>query len=542
MRFLPVNLDTMMIELDDLGQTLALLDSLNAEPVEGINELVPAARTILVTFYPGIVSAKEIAANVRARNLTARQASNPTLVEVPVYYVGPDLQEVADMLGVSPQEVIRRHTESEYMVAFTGFAPGFAYMTGGHPSFDIPRKKVPRTRLPAGAVGLAGTFSGVYPHASPGGWQIIGVTPMPMWDIMRDPPSVMQPGFRVRFADAGLLPEGVDIDHVQEHARQQALNQATAQKGAKQADESETCASLEVLATGIQTVFQDLGRFGQAKQGVSASGAMDHNALKTANRLVGNESGAACLESVYGGLKVRAHGHAEVAVTGASSSITLTAPQGRSWLVAAYEPIALNDGDQLAIGTPAEGIRTYMAVRGGFAIPPVLGSCATDTLAHVGPAPLAAGDRLLVKPVAQGAIVGDAQERLYALPKADAVVTLDIVLGPRTDWFTPQALETLCNQFWHVTPQSNRVGIRLSGDVPLERCNHNELPSEGTALGAIQVPSSGQPVLFLADHPLTGGYPVIACVASYHIDLAGQIPVNAQIRFCPISVFSEIDI
>jgi allophanate hydrolase subunit 2 len=127
-------------------------------------------------------------------------------------------------------------------------------------------------------------------------------------------------------------------------------------------------------------------------------------------------------------------------------------------------------------------------------------------------------------------------------PAAGEVVTLDVVLGPRTDWFTQKGIETLAGQLWQVTPQSNRVGIRLAGDVPLERRDSAELPSEGTATGAIQVPHSGQPVLFLADHPLTGGYPVIGTVADHHLDLAGQIPVNARIRFRPIAPFAEIGV
>jgi allophanate hydrolase subunit 2 len=164
-------------------------------------------------------------------------------------------------------------------------------------------------------------------------------------------------------------------------------------------------------------------------------------------------------------------------------------------------------------------------------LPSVLGSRSTDTLARVGPPALATGDLLPLHRTTYSAAVGLPETPPDDLPRPDELVVLDVVLGPRTDWFTPAAVERLCAQEWWVTPQSNRVGIRLSGEVPLERQVHNELPSEGTALGAIQVPASGQPVMFMADHPLTGGYPVIACVATHHLDLAGQIPVNARVRF-----------
>jgi allophanate hydrolase subunit 2 len=169
---------------------------------------------------------------------------------------------------------------------------------------------------------------------------------------------------------------------------------------------------------------------------------------------------------------------------------------------------------------------------------PVLGSCSTDTLAQVGPKPLVAGDVLPIRPHQHGAAVGLQEEPPTDLPTVNDVVTLDVVLGPRTDWFTAASLERLRSQLWQVTPQSNRVGLRLAGAVPLDRAVPDELPSEGTPWGAIQVPPSGQPVLFLADHPLTGGYPVIGCVATHHLNRAGQIPVHAWVSFNPLGDFA----
>jgi biotin-dependent carboxylase-like uncharacterized protein len=293
-------------------------------------------------------------------------------------------------------------------------------------------------------------------------------------------------------------------------------------------------AALEIQSPGLQTLFQDLGRPGQAGQGVSACGAMDQAALKAANRLVGNASNSACLEGASGGLRLISRGDTVVAVTGADAPLTITSANGRHWPAARYQPLALTDGDTLSIGQPQAGLRSYLAVRGGFAVAPVLGSCSTDTLAHVGPAPLAVGDVLPIRPIHLGAVVSLREEPPADLPTTQEVVTLDVVLGPRTDWFTPESLERLRSQLWQVTPQSNRIGLRLAGELALERAVLEELPSEGTAWGAIQVPPNGQPVLFLADHPLTGGYPVIGCVASYHLNRAGQIPVHAWVRFNPI--------
>jgi len=300
--------------------------------------------------------------------------------------------------------------------------------------------------------------------------------------------------------------------------------------------------AIEVVASGLQAVFQDLGRPGQARQGVAASGAMDRGALRAANRLVGNAPGDACIEIVYGGFQMRAHGACVVAVTGARGELTLRDASGASWSVPGHQAMALNDGDTLSLGQPEAGIRYYLAVRGGFDIEPVLGSRSTDTLARVGPEPLAAGDRIGVLPAGQGAIVGAPELPAADLPVQNTEVVLDVVLGPRTDWCDADAVALLSRQAWTVTPQSNRVGIRLNGDTPLQRANHAELPSEGTRKGSIQVPASGQPVLFLADHPLTGGYPVIGSVAPWHLDRAAQIPIGARVRFNPVSDFVPVDV
>ena len=524
MRFLPVNLDALLVELDDLPQTLALLASLQAEPIAGIEELVPAARTLLVRYRPAKLSHAALVERIGARSLTARVERTATLIEIPVDYSGEDLGEVAQMLGLSREEVIRRHTGSEYSVAFTGFAPGFAYLSGGDPGLNVPRRSTPRTRIPAGAVGLAGPFSAVYPQASPGGWQIIGVTDTPMWDLGREVPALLQPGFRVRFIDMAGRPALASPPSPALAPRPAAATLASEPGGA----------ALEIRSAGLQALFQDTGRHGQAGQGVSASGAMDQGALRAANRLVGNASEMACVEIAYGGFQLVCRGEAVVAFTGADAPIDISTAGGAHWAAPGYQAIALSDGDSLTLGAPRAGSRSYLAVRGGFAIAPVLGSRSTDTLAHVGPAPIAACDLLPVRPVARGAIVALHEQPPADLPTVQQTVTLDVVLGPRTDWFTPEAVALLASQVWKVTPQSNRVGLRLAGEQPLARANPAELPSEGTVLGAIQVPPSGQPVLFLADHPLTGGYPVIGAVATYHLDRAGQIPIGASVRFNPI--------
>lgn len=523
MRFLPVNLTTFLVELDDLDEALALHASLVAVPIDGIDEMVPAARTLMVRFRPARTSARALAKQISDRDLSVRRVPASDVVEIPVTYAGEDLDDVARLTGLTVQDIIARHTGSEFTVAFCGFAPGFAYLVGGDPALHVPRRQTPRTRIPAGAVAIAGQFSGVYPQASPGGWQIIGETPVKMWDLARDPPALLQPGARVRFYDAST------------RAPLAPAPAPPVQAGGAPG------ASWNVLSCGMPALLQDLGRPGLAGMGVSASGALDQAALKAANGLVGNPPGTACLEISLGPFAFICSTAGVIGLTGAPRSIEIRNAKGAAFAAHYGMPLALEPGDIVTLGAPERGMRSYLAVRGGFDARPALGSASTDTLAVIGPAPVTAGTALAVRPLhhpMESVSLSQAPSR--PLPVAGDTVELDVVMGPRTDWFTPEAVARLQGQSWLVTPRLSRAGIRLQGDIPLRRRLTAELPSEGTAAGAIQVPHDGQPVLFLADHPLTGGYPVIGAVAEYHLDLAGQIPAHARIKFRPIAPFAEI--
>jgi biotin-dependent carboxylase-like uncharacterized protein len=273
--------------------------------------------------------------------------------------------------------------------------------------------------------------------------------------------------------------------------------------------------SLTVLAPGPLATIQDLGRAGQAALGVPASGACDRAAYALANRLVGNPVGAAVIEVTYGGLEVHADGDLVVAVTGAPcTGVPLNAPA----LVKA--------GEVLRFGPPASGLRTYLAVRGGIDVAPVLGSRSTDLLSGLGPAPLSAQQTLPVGSLVEPMPGVDLAPVAHP---AGGEVVLRVTPGPRRDWFTDAGWAALVSQPYRVSSNSNRVGVRLDGD-PLERARTGELASEGMARGAIQIPPSGTPVIFLADHPVTGGYPVIAYIADQDLDACAQLRPGQPIR------------
>ena len=277
-------------------------------------------------------------------------------------------------------------------------------------------------------------------------------------------------------------------------------------------------AALEVLAAGSLTTVQDRGRFGHAHLGVPRAGALDAPAAALANRLVGNAPGDAVLEVSLGGLEVRGSEGRWVAVTGARCPVTVDGvARGHDraeWLPA---------GSTLRLGVPDAGVRSYVAIAGGIAVTPVLGSRSTDTLAWVGPPRVLAGCVLPVGPASGG-------PRDHETPRSGRPGPLRIVPGPRDDWFVAGALAALCATAYTVGADSNRIGLRLDGP-PVARVRAGELASEGMVLGAVQVPPAGTPVVFLADHPLTGGYPVIGVVVEEDLWRCAQLRPGDAVRF-----------
>ncbi|TYL45981.1 biotin-dependent carboxyltransferase family protein [Nocardioides sp. BGMRC 2183] len=270
-----------------------------------------------------------------------------------------------------------------------------------------------------------------------------------------------------------------------------------------------------------QVLVQDAGRAGLAALGVGSSGAADRASYRLANRLLGNADGAAVLEVVLGGLEVEARGVCWVCVTGAPTPL---------WVDGRAEPtgavLALRPGQRLRLGIPANGVRSYLGVRGGFAVTPVLGSAARDTLAELGPPPVQAADVLVLADRVEGPLLVEA---VPPTTFADPVV-LGVVPGPRDDWFTDP--DVLVRETWSVESHSDRVGIRLSGAPPLERrAPEVQLSSEATLRGAIQVPPRGHPVVLGADHPVTGGYPVIGVVVDRDTDRLAQLRPGETVRF-----------
>ncbi|MBI0168489.1 5-oxoprolinase subunit PxpB [Bartonella sp. M0280] len=593
MRFLGVNNSAFLIELADLEETLALFDRLqqeirreekdlqdqekfqSQEKLQAIVEIIPAARTLLIKFDPSLSDENTLETKIAGLKLEKGQQKSGKLVEIPVVYDGEDLDDVAALLKIDREEVIRRHVESHYQVAFCGFAPGFAYLTGGDPLFNVPRRASPRKSIPAGSVALAGKFGGVYPQPSPGGWQLIGRTNVKMFDLDRDPPSLLKPGDRVHFVDVtkdySVHSEGVTSfsfsrndeagKSTPERANSKALKSNASTKAAEANEKTSLAktgghddngrsateatpkpqenAVFKLVTTLMPVTFQDRGRLYQSSQGLSPSGALDQKAMANANRLVGNSLEQPVLEFTYGNARIKALQPSVIAFTGANLPITIKSAQGKVFVFEKNIPLAIDEGDEIILGRPLAGFRSYMALRGGFKVEPVLKSASFDSLSNLGPKPLSAGDNIFIANNSALRPVLLSLDDPYVLPEAGDKVVLDVVMGPRTDWFTEQSIAMFLEKHWQVTPASNRIGIRLQSDTRLERSRSDELPSEGTVTGAIEVPANGEPVLFLRDRPVTGGYPVIANLVEDQIDLAAQIPIGASIRFRAVRNFYD---
>ncbi len=520
----------LLIELDSLESVLAVHSRLQERPLRGQVNVLAAAQTVLAVFDSGTAAraARTALAYLDTAPATDTAATGDP-VRIEVVYDGDDLAEVGRLTGLDPDGVIAAHTGQLWTAAFGGFAPGFAYLVGENETLTVPRRTSPRTAVPAGAVALAGNFSAVYPRRSPGGWQLIGRTASRLWDLNRDQPALLRPGTAVQYVavrETVTLPDRAADDDAPAVATPQSTSHA-----------------LEVIAPGPQSLIQDLGRPGFGDVGVSKAGAADTASARQANRLVGNAPGDAVIETILGGLTVRAHGELTLALTGAITPAEISGKDSTR-TVPLCSPFALHDGETLHLDAPDTGLRTYLAIRGGIDVPEVLGSRSTDVMSGIGPDPLAAGTLLPIGPIDQGRTVGAAEPS--TLPDAilrgsKEPVLLRITTGPRQDWFTPESQEALTGQTWTVTAESNRIGVRLAvGEEtgqpdetgqPLERVTTDELPSEGVVAGSLQVPPSGLPVLFLADHPVTGGYPVIGVVVPEDLPIAAQLAPGTTLQF-----------
>jgi len=481
--------------------------------LEAVVEVIPTLRSLLVVFDPLRTTAVEIGRALREVVDTAGSEDPPAgrLIELPVAYgeeFGPDLAAVAQEVGRAESQVIALHAGREYRVYMLGFTPGFPYMGALPPSLQVTRLPSPRTRIPRGSVAIAGRMTCVYSVESPGGWRVIGRTPLPIFDPSRRDAFLLEAGDRVRF-----VPISRD-----EYARRVPLP-------APSSPPAPLRPAVVVEEGGLLTTVQDLGRVGYRRFGLPPAGAMDPLALKVTNLLIGNPPGAAALEFTFPGPRLRAARPLALAIGGADLSPTINGRPARLWSC-----LRLDAGDLLAFDAPRSGRWAYLAFPGGVDVPETMGSratCLAATLGGYAGRRLERGDRLGCLRITPRSVLRLPE---HHWPPVTGAAAVRIVLGPQQEYFTEDAVAALLGAPFSVGPESNRVGYRLEGP----RLSHRtpvELLSDGLLPGALQVPSGGQPIVIMADGPTTGGYPKIGGIVLPDLRWIAQARRGETIRF-----------
>lgn len=518
----------------------SFLAALEAERPAYVTDLVPAFTTIAVFYDPPAVPTSRSYPSAQAvvqRWLLKVAADTgetllrePRQVVIPVCYGGEwgtDLDEVAAHGGFSVDEVVRRHSSAHYSVRAVGFMPGFPYLSGLPDELATPRRASPRTAVPSGSVGIGGAQTGVYPLASPGGWNLIGRTPLRLFDSLEVEPARLRVGDSVRF-------EPISRERFTEIASSQRADPSVSASTTALAEWGH---GIEVLKPGLQSTVQDLGRPGCQEIGVTPGGAMDHEAAQVANWLVGNDADAAVLECALVGPELRFESDALIAVTG-----------GEVAGLPGWRPIRVQAREVLDLQRLASGARVYLAVAGGIVVPRVLGGSGTHLRAEFGGfegRALRAGDVLRcggVPAPAQAAMSDPERPAVtpwFITPKSRPAYStapqVRVVRGPQADWFDAESWKQFRTKPYLVQPQSDRMGMRLTG-TPLRLSGHREMASEAVSFGSIQVPPDGQPIILLADRQTLGGYAKIANVVSADLPLLAQLKPGDAVRFRQVSV------
>jgi biotin-dependent carboxylase-like uncharacterized protein len=456
----------------------------------------------------------------------------PDSIPIPVCFdpeFGLDLGAVADHSGLSVEGVIGCFLAGEYIAAFLGFAPGFAYLDGVPEPLRVERLGSPRPRVAAGSVAIAGARAGVYPFATPGGWRILGRTPVAMFDAWREPPALVLAGDTVRF-------ERIDRATFDAMERQHAAA-SLVRRPAHAAGEP----AIRIVHPGVRSSIQDLGRPGYEAMGVPRGGAADGLSLRVANRLVGNADGDAAIECALGGLTLEFMEDCTIAVGGGDVAVVVTSEAGAMHELAMWRGVGIRAGERVRLGALRTGCRAYVSVAGGVDVPAVLGSRSTLASAGLGGLDgreLVAGDALCV-----GTPMGAPRQSqlppgtLSSLRFAIHRRVLRLVVDDGVHATHPALGRAILASTFRVRPASDRVGVRLDPAGLLAGVGEliNDRPSRAAGPGTVQVPSAAEVIVLLADAPPTGGYAAAGRVIGPDLCAVGQLRPGEVLRFEAVS-------
>ena len=481
-------------------------------------------------------------------NCKTDSKSGGRLVEIPVCYedeeFAPDLADVASYTGLSKEEVIKLHHSKDYLIYMLGFLPGFPYLGGMDEQLETPRLETPRTKIPAGSVAIGGKQAGLYPSDSPGGWRIIGRTPLKVFDQNRNPACLYEAGDRIRFVPITRA----EFEEIA--AREKADNGEGAGGGGDvsgdvHAEDRATakisglpkyvCISgLKILDGGMCTTVQDKGRLGFQHTGIGQSGVMDAESFARGNAILGNEENAACLETTVLGPSIEFVLPCEFVITGGECNATLNG-----------KPVLMNKkyfaGREsiLKCGFITKGLRSYICFKGGILVPEIFGSRATNLKSQTGGLngrKILAGDELAIGESSKKSFVENQRteasctvESFDASAKSGEPLVLNCTKGSQFSDFSDEAVKKFQKDIYTVLPDSDRMGIRFSGESL--NCGKTDIISDAIPFGAVQITSAGLPVVMAADRQTTGGYAKIASVTRHSMCLLAQAVPGTKVRF-----------
>jgi KipI family sensor histidine kinase inhibitor len=506
-------------------RVITLSEAIIGAKIQGVEELVPTYRSLLVRYNASKTSYEHLVFSIKDVEKTMEERRMEKVgrkIIIPVVYggmYGPDLTDVARFHGLTEGHVVKIHSGREYRVYMVGFVAGFPYLGEVADEIATPRLETPRLKVPAGSVGIAEKQTGIYPCEAPGGWRIIGRTPLRLFNPLQQPPALLQLGDTVKFKPISEKEFRITEKTTQ---KQPADHFPKNKNGIK---------VFQVLKPGFFTTVQDLGRYGYLKYGVPISGAMDTFSLVAANLLVANNPDDACLEITLIGPELQALTTTQIAITGGAASPKIDGQHVHMW-----QTLEIQEGAVVSFGKMESGCRAYLSIRGGINTLLVLGSRATYVRGGFGGTN---GRQLKTGDIIEGFDVSLLKVR-YSMPEElvpqfTGQFKAHVILGPQADMFTEMGITTFLSSQYKVTLEADRMGYRLEGPM-IEHKAKADIISDALLPGAIQIPKNGKPIMIMRDAQTAGGYPKIAVIITPDVFTLGQAKTNDIIEFSKITI------
>ena len=510
-----------------------------AKDIAGVLEVLPTYCSVSIYFDEAICQIsllKDLAQKALQKSEEEKTESTDSArtITIPVCYedqeFAPDLEKVALHAKLSKEEVIKLHSSSDYLIYMMGFLPGFPYLGGMNPRLETPRLETPRTKIPTGSVAIGGAQTGLYPVESPGGWNIIGRTPLRLFDVKRKPFFLYEAGDKIHFLPI-TREEFENFDESLWLAQVAGKSEASIETSDNAADSKEVyeCGGgIKILEPGLLTSIQDSGITGFQKYGIGQSGAMDQTSFALANQICGNEKNAACLETTLAGPSIRFVTACDFAITGAVfENATLDGMR-----IEMNKKISAKAGSLLSCGFASKGLRSYIAFSGGLLVPKVFGSSSTNLKSKIGGymgRKLLADDQLAIGMNKKNPLLVPDNKSTEGFTENKDVLLLDCIKSSQFDFFQEKIVKKFTDSIYTVSAESDRMGIRFTG--PGLECGKTDIISDAIPFGAVQITSAGLPVVMAADRQTTGGYAKIACVTKASMCRLAQALPGTKVRF-----------